>query len=743
VSFEITRRGFLAGLGAATAGLALGWRALDAGDAAAATVTTFAPSPFIQIGSDGVVTIVCHRSEMGQGIRSSLPVLLADELGADPSKVRIVQGDGDEKYGDQNTDGSTSIRNFFEPMRQVAATARAMLIGAAAARWHVPAARLTTHDDAVHDPVTKKALAFGALATAAAALPIPKAAALRPQKELTHLGTELPLRDGAAYVTGQAAYAADVRVPGMLTAVIARPPAVFGKVGKLDDRRAAAVPGVRKIVTLPVPKPPASSQPLGGVAVIADHTYAALRGRAALDITWDAGPNGDYDSQRYTDQLLAAVRAPGEVVRKTGDAEAALSGAARVISAEYVVPHLAHAPMEPPAALARLDGDRCEVWTCTQDPQDAQEAVAGALGLPKANVTIHVTFLGGGFGRKSIPDFVVEAALLAKAAGAPVRVQWTREDELRHAYYHTHSAQALAAGLDAAGDVVAWRHRIAYPSISATFAPDKTHPSAGELGQGVLDLPLAIPNVLVQTGAAEAHVRIGWMRSVNNIQQAFAVQSFIAELAAATKRDPRDMLLAVLGPARTITPADQGVEKLGNYGAPLAKHPIDVARFHRVIDRVTHAAGWDSARKAGRALGLAAHRSFLSYIAVVAEVVRGAHGELHVEQAWIAADAGTIINADRVRAQLEGAFLFGMSAALHGAITMKRGAVEQRNFHDYRLARIGEAPRAIHVELIPGDGPPGGIGEPGVPPVAPAILNAWFALTGERVRTLPVVRTPA
>ena len=679
LSIEVTRRGFLAGLGAASAGLALGWRPLGSGgtgDAEAATAAVFAPNPFIQIGADGVVTIVCHRSEMGQGIRSSLPVLLADELGADPAKIRVVQGDGDEKYGDQNTDGSTSIRNFFEPMRQVAAVARTMLVAAAAARWRVPAARLTTHDDAVHDPKTKKSLAFGALAAAAAALPVPKVAELRPQKELAHLGTELPLRDGAAYVTGKAAYGADIRVPGMLTAVIAHPPVVFGKVDKLDDRRAKAIPGVRQIVTLPVPKAPLSSQPLGGVAVIADHTYAAMRGRAALDITWDAGPNRDYDSRRYTEQLLAAVRAPGEIVRAVGDADHALAGSSRVVAAEYVVPHLVHAPMEPPAALARIDGDRCEVWACTQDPQDAQEAVATALGIPKANVTIHVTFLGGGFGRKSIPDFIVEAALLARAAGAPVRVQWTRDDEIRHAYYHTHSAQALAAGLDAGGNLLAWRHRLAYPSIGATFAPDKQHPSAGELGQGVLDLPLAIPHVLVQTGAAPQHIRIGWMRSVNNIQQAFAVQSFIDELATATRRDPRDMLLQVLGPKRTVTPQDQGVEKLGNYGASLTKHPIDVARFHRVIDKVTQAAGWDAGRKAGRPLGLAVHRSFLSYIAVVAQVARGPRGEVRVEEAWIAVDAGTIVNADRVRAQLEGAFLFGMTLALHGAITVKQGAVE-------------------------------------------------------------------
>ena len=314
------------------------------------------------------------------------------------------------------------------------------------------------------------------------------------------------------------------------------------------------------------------------------------------------------------------MSAPGVVARLLGDVDAALHAAAKVVDAQYVVPHLVHAPMEPPAAVARVDGNTCEAWGPTQDPQAAQEEIAKALGLTKDQVTVHVTFLGGGFGRKSKPDFVVEAALLARAANAPVRVQWTREDEIRHAYYHTVSAQALAAGLDDKGELVAWRHRIAYPSISATFKAGVLHPSAGELGQGVTDLPLAIPNVRVETGEAPAHARIGWMRSVCNVQQCFAVQCFIDELAAATRRDPRDMLLAVIGGDRQLTPAQQGVDKLTNYGAPLDEHPIDVGRLHGVIDKVTAAAGWD--HREGRALGLAAHRSFLTYVAVVAQVSR-------------------------------------------------------------------------------------------------------------------------
>jgi isoquinoline 1-oxidoreductase beta subunit len=726
----ISRRGFLVGVSAATAGLALS-------RVAHAASGTFSPNPWIQIGSDGTIAIVCHRSEMGQGIRSSLPVLVADELGADPAKIVVIQGDGDERYGDQDTDGSSSIRGPYQQLREVAAAAREMLVAAAAAQWKVPAARLSAHDGAVWDG--KRSLSFGELAVAASKLPVPKKPKPRPLKELVHVGKDLPLHDGPDYVTGRAVYAADVRLPGMLVAVIARPPVLFGKATKVDSARALQVAGVRKVVELPVPKAPIEMKALGGVAVIADHTWAAMRGRAALDVTWDPGANAVYDSKTHSEQLLAAVRAPGQVERKLGDADAALAKAAKVVEAEYFVPQLAHAPMEPPAAIARWNGDHCEVWACTQSPQGVQGAIAGELGVKKENVTVHVTMLGGGFGRKSFPDFAIEAARLSREAGAPVRVQWTRTDDLQHSSYHGVSAQALAAGLDSAGEVVAWRHRIAYPSISSTFKADATHPSNDELGLGVLDMPLAVPNISVETGAAAVHSRIGWLRSVTNIQQAFAQQSFIAELAHATKRDPRDMLVRVLGAARTLTPAGQGVKTLPNYGAPLDKQPIEVGRLHRVIEKVTDMAGWG---KSGRVLGLAAHRSFVTYVAVVAQVGKGPRGEPRVEEAWIAADCGLVVNPERVRAQMEGAFVFALSNTLHGAITYDRGAVVQTNFRDYRLLRIPEAPRAIHVELIASDAPPGGAGEPGVPPVAPAIANAWFALTGQRVRTLPFLSSP-
>ena len=741
MTFEITRRGFIAGLGAATAGLALGFER----GARAAEPASWKANPFIQIGDDGTVTIVCHRSEMGQGIRSTLPVLFADELGADPATIVVVQGDGDPAYGDQDTDGSHSVRgDTWDRVRPLVATARAMLITAAAKRWRVPEARLVARDGAVHEARAghaaggERKLGFGELAVAASQLPVPRHVKPRALRDLVYAGKPMPQRDAPDVVVGRATYGADVMLPGMLTAVIARPPALYGKVARFDPAAALAVPGVKQVLELPAPTPPIAMQALGGVAVLAEHTWAAERGRARLEIEWQPGPNAHHDSNAYTDDLRRALATPDRIARKLGDARAALAHAATKVEAEYVVPYLSHATMEPPAAVARVDHGRCEVWAPTQSPQGVRDEVAKALGLEPKDVTVHVTLLGGGFGRKSFPDFAIEAAVLAQRTQRPVRVQWTRTDDLRHATYHALSVQALAAGLDAKGKVTAWHHRIAYPPIGGTFDLAADHPSDGELGQGVTNLPLAVPNVLVETAVAPSHVRVGWMRSVCNVHQAFAVHSFIDELATAAKRDPRDMMLEVFGPARKLTAASQGVKKLdSNYGNSLANTPYDVARLQRVIERVSEMASWDAARRDGRAVGLAAHASFASWIAVACQVSKGLRGELRVDEAWIAADCGFVVNPDRVRYQMEGAFVFAMSNALHGRITFQHGAVEQTNFRDYKLLRMPEAPRAIHVELIPSEAYPGGAGEPGVPPVAPAIANAWFALTGMRLRSLP------
>ena len=744
-AFSLRRRDVLSGMGVGFAGLALGLfngRVLAADAPAAKDLVA---NHWVTIRLDGHVQIVCHRSEMGQGVRSSLPLLIADELGADLSRVGIVQADGDPKYGDQNTDGSSSVREGFEDLRRVGAVARTMLITAAAAVWKVSPSSCTTENHQIIHTPTKRVLPFADVVLAASRLRVPdsKKVTLRPRAELKRIGTVQPFVDVAAYVTGKAVYAADVQLPGLLTAVILRPPTVWGKVRSVDDTKALAVPGGKKVAIL---TPPTGAgvgfQPLGGVAVIADNTWAAMRGRAVLDVQWELGPNADYDSDAFREQLLKTVREPGNTVRDVGDIDAALKSAKTVVSAEYYVPHLAHVPMEPPAAVCRITSDGAEVWACTQNPQSACDEVAKALGLAKEKVTVHVTFLGGGFGRKSKCDFVVEAALCAKAAGAPVRVQWSRTDDIQHDYFHTVSAQRLDAGLDASGKLIGWRHRTSFPPIPSTFVSALKTPSGGELGQGVTDFPLAVPNVRAEAGDAEAHVRIGWLRSVCNIFHGFAVGSFIDELAHEKRQDPVATWLEVIGPPRYLTPDEAGVKKFENYGADIKDHPIDVARFRHVIERAAAISGFAEKKKAGRAVGIAAHRSFLSAVACVFEVSKRG-SEIVVDEAFIVADAGTVLNLDRVKSQMEGAVIFGMSHALYGGASMKRGAVQETNFREMRLVRMAQAPKQITVEIVKNEEKPGGVGEPGVPPVAPALGNAIFALTGQRLREMPFAKQMA
>jgi isoquinoline 1-oxidoreductase subunit beta len=736
-SLVMTRRSFLRTINLTAGGLALGYFPTGAW-AQKRNGEGLRPNLFVHVAPDGRVTLACHRSEMGQGVRSTIPALLADELGADIARVTIVQGDGDKRYGDQNTDGSSSIRGHFEEIRRAAATARTMLVAAAATRWKVAAESCEARGNQVIHGASGRKLGFGELANDAAKLPVPKPdeVRLRPLNELQRVFRPLPDVDAPGIVTGKAVFGADFRLQGMLTAVIARPPVVGGSVSRHDASRALAVPGVKRVVEMPRPTAPYAFQPWGGIAVLAENTWAAMRGRAALDITWEGGANASYDSDAFRATLSAAVRSPGTAVRNVGDVDAALAKAARVIEAEYHVPHLAHVPMEPPVAIARVENGKCEVWASTQNPQAASKEAARALGIDEANVRVHVTLLGGAFGRKSKADFVSEAVLLSRAAGAPVRVQWTREDDVRHDYYNTVNAQLLTAGLDQAGKVVAWRHRTAFPPIASTFSNARL-PGAGELQQGVLDLPLAVPNVRAEGCAAEAHARIGWLRSVYNIFHAFAINSFIDEIAHAREADPRDTMLELFGPARNATLSELGVKELRNYGGKLEDYPVDVGRLRRVVERVTEMARWGERARDGRALGLAAHRSFLSYVAVVALVKRKPDGGIGVEEAWLAADAGRVVNPERARAQMEGAVIFGMSHAFYGGVIIKRGATQQSNYHDYRLVRIGETPTRIHVDLLPSTLLPGGIGEPGVPPVAPAIANAIFALTGKRVRDIP------
>jgi len=736
----VTRRSFLIGLNLAVGGLALG---IYPRDALAAEPAGLSPNVFVRIAPDGVVTIVCHRSEMGQGVRSSLPALIAAELGASLDRVVVEQALGDAKYGDQNTDGSSSVRERIDDLRRAGAAARQMLITAAAKQWKVKPATCAAAGHQVVHAASARALDFGDLVAAARKLAVPKPESLelRPMAELRAvLHPTLPLLDGPAFVEGKAQFGADVSLPGMLIAVIARPPVVGGTVAKYDADAALKIPGVRHVIAMPEPVAPWLFKPWGGIAVVAENTWAAMRGRAALDLSWNDGDNAGYDSAAFDDEMLASVRAPGTTRRQVGDVDAAMTAAARIVEAEYLVPHLAHLSMEPPTALVAIDGDQVEVWAPTQNPQGARGEVARTLGVAEDNVTVHVTLLGGGFGRKSKPDFVAEAAFLARETGAPVRVQWTREDDVRHGYYNAVSAQRLRAGLDADGKVTAWHHRTAFTPIGSTFDGVSDEPGDGDLQQGVLDLALDVPNVRAESCKARAQVRVGWYRSVYNIFHAFSVGSFIDELAAERKVDPRDMWLEIIGPAREVSLQELGIAKLGNYGHTLDDHPVDAGRLRNVIERVTASAKWDERAASGRFLGLAAHRSFVAYTAVVISVVADPVRTFRIDEAWISMDAGTIVNEERVHSQLEGGLIMGISNALYGGVTMKQGRTVQSNFRDARIARIRDAPRRIHTDLVASDALAAGVGEPPVPPVGPALANALFALTGKRLRAIPLAK---
>ena len=704
------------------------------------------PLVFVAIGTDGIVSIVCHRSEMGQGVRTGMPMIVADELEADWKRVRVVQAPGDEqRYGNQDTDGSRSTRHFFDPMRRCGAAARQMLEAAAAAQWKVPVGEVEAKNHQVIHRPSGRRLGYGALATAAARMPVPErdTVRLKDPSQFRYIGKGLTLLDAPDIVTGKAQYGIDTRLPGMVYAVVARPPVYGGKVINYDATEALKVPGVIRVVQIEASDPPPNFNPLGGVAVIGNDTWAAMQGRKALKVAWDDGPNATYDSMAFKASLEQSARKAGKVVRNDGNYATAVAGAAKRVEAEYYIPHLAHATMEPPAAAARIAQGKCEVWGCFQSPQATRDLVAKRLGMDVQNVTVHVTLLGGGFGRKSKPDYGIEAAVLSKAMdGKPVKVVWTRDDDLHHDYFHTVSVEHLEAGLDAEGRPVAWLHRTAAPTIMSTFVPkakDESRQEADwELGMGVINVPFAIPNVHIENPDAFAHTRIGWFRSVSNIPHAFAVQSFVGELAAAAGRDPKDYLLEVIGPARVVSPQTLG--DTWNHGESPERYPVDTGRLRRVVETAAREAGWGKTLPKGRGLGIAAHYSFVSYVAAVVEVEVDDRGTVSVPRIDIAVDCGATINPDRVRAQMEGACVMGVGIATQSEITFTGGRAQQDNFHAYEVTRMPSAPKEIHVHIVPGDygKPLGGVGEPGVPPIPPAMCNAVFAATGKRIRSLPI-----
>jgi isoquinoline 1-oxidoreductase beta subunit len=703
------------------------------------------PHVYIAIDPSGLVTIITNRSEMGTGVRTSLPMVVADELEADWSRVRVAQAPGDEKkYGNQDTDGSRSVRHYVQPMRQCGAAMRMMLEQAAATRWGVKVADVRAENHKVVHLASGNMLGYGELAKAASALPTPPVDSLKLKdpRNFRYIGTgSIPIVDLHDITTGQAAYGIDAKIPGMKFAVIARPPVVGGKLTSFDATEALKVPGVEKVVEVQGFPWPSKFMPVGGVAVVARNTGCAIMGRDKLKVVWDNGPNQNYDSAAFRKTMEQTAASPCKVVRNDGDAEGALKSAARVVTAQYYVPHLAHASMEPPNAVVHVSEGKCVAYAPVQSPGGCRDDLAKLLGIPVENVTVNVTLLGGGFGRKSKWDFVLEAALLSKATGAPIKVVWTREDDILHDYYHTVSVERIDAGVDANGKVVAWRHRSVAPTIASTFKAGADHEAPFELGMGLVDNPFNIANLRCENGECQAHTRIGWFRSVSNIPHGFAVQSMVGEIAAALGRDPKDVLLELLGPDRIVDPRKSPeVADYWNYGDPFETYPIDTGRLRRVTELAAEQAGWGKPLPKGEGLGIAVHRSFLTYVATVAHVAVDDKGTLRIPRVDTAIDCGFHINPERIRSQIEGAAVMGLSLTKHGQITFKDGRPEQSNFDGFMVARIDDSPLDVRVHIVPAgwDVPSSGVGEPGLPPFAPALCNAIFAATGKRIRSLPI-----
>ena len=744
-SADLNRRSILKGIGGT--GLALGvatiaGNAVQAGLANQHAGAALDGGVFLKITDDGTVHITIHRQEMGQGSRTGLPQIIADELEADWDRINFIQGLGDKKFGDQNTDGSTSIRKNFDRFRMAGATARLMLRQAAAKAWGVDVNQVQAENHRLINGVTGDSADYADFVTAAAQLPVPAAdtVKLKTKSEWRYINTPKRIIDMEGIVTGTAQFGQDVRLDGMLYAVAARPPVVGGKVTSYDKAAAMAVTGVVDVIDLPAAtEGPVFFKPLGGVAVVATNTWAAMKGREALKAQFEGGANATYDSESYEKLLWENIDKPGKSHRKRGAGGAGIDAADKVLQANYYVPHLVHAPMEPPAATAHFAADgTLDVYTHGQDPQTVQQTVAPYAGLEPTTdqVRVHSKLLGGAFGRKSKPDFAAEATVLAKATGKPVKMIWTREDDVRHSFYHTVAAQKVRVGLNKDGSLNTWDHRAAYPSIMSTFAPGVMQPSDFELSLGLTDIPFECENLEVTACDAPAHVRIGWLRSVTNIQQVFAVGSMVDEIAVERGINTYDQWMELLGSDKLINPANEGAS-YPNYGETLERFPIDTARLKATLTRVKEMSGYGKPMGPGRGMGIAVHRSFVTYVACAIEVEATEDGTYRVPRAWMAVDCGVAVNTDRIKAQMEGAVNFGLSIAKHGQITAKNGAIVESNYDTYPVVRMEESPW-VYVSIIDSDAPPGGVGEPGVPPVLPALSGALFQATGKRFRRLPL-----
>jgi isoquinoline 1-oxidoreductase beta subunit len=704
-AYVVDRRGFLKMGAAGATGLLIGFYLPERVEAlAAAPESAIALNAWVHVGTDDIVTILIDKSEMGQSILTGLAMLAAEELECDWKKVRTEFAPAEKAYvnpqfGVQGTGGSSATRTSWEPLRKAGAAARMMLVEAAAQKWNVDKSECRAESGAILHAATKRQLTYGSLAEAAAKLPVPQDVPLKDPKTFHTIGQPAKRLDTPDKVNGSAQYGIDVRQPGMVYAVVARCPVFGGKVASFDAGKAKAIPGVKDVIQIS-----------NGVAVIADNTWTAMEGRRALEVKWDEGPNSEVSSAGISKLLADGARRPGYVARKEGDVEAGLAGAAKKIEAEYEVPFLAHATMEPQNCTAHVRADRCDVWVPTQNQTNTQNLAAKITGLDPKAVFVHTTFLGGGFGRRFETDFVGEAVEISKAIRGPVKVTWSREDDIQHDFYRTASHAHFEAGLDADGWPVVWLNRIACPSLMARFGPlkDNYDRRSVEICDSV---PYAIPNILVDYQVTDAGIPIGFWRSVGASQNGFFLESFIDEIAVAGKKDPYELRRRLL-----------------------AKSPRHLA----VLEKAAEKSGWGTPLPVGRFRGIAVVSSYFGYVAQVIEIsVNMEARTLKVHRVVCALDCGRIVNPGSIDAQVKSSVVYGLTAALRGAITIDRGRVQQKNFNDYQVLRIHEMP-VVDVHIIASEEAPTGAGEFTLPPVAPALCNAIFAATGNRVRRLPI-----
>jgi isoquinoline 1-oxidoreductase beta subunit len=701
---------------------------------------------FVTIQDNGDIAIICHRAEMGQGILSSVPQIIAEEMSADWSRVTAVLGKGDTKYGDQNTGGSASIRRHHDHIRQMGAIAKELLLQAAANQLDVPKNDLSTANHQVLHAASNQALDFGSLAKAASLLPLPdvKNLSFKEIKDYQIVGKDVALQGLEKIVTGTATYAHDIQLPNMLIASIERPPVVGGKVKSFDASDAKKVKGVVDVIQLRDRSFPVNVRPVSGVAVLADNTWAAIEGRKKLNIEWDHGANVSHNSEPYSKDLVQKVQSKGKEVRVEGDVYAHKFDAKRTVEATYTVPYHHHMSMETPAATAHIEGDKVTIWSGTQAPQWGKREVMAELGMDSEKdahkVDFNMTLMGGAFGRKSKNDFTIEAVELAKASGRPVKVIWSREDDVKHGFYHSTAANYLKAEITPDNRSDNWIQRVVAPPIAWIFNDKSTHLQDGDMSLGFADIPFDIKNLSCETPEVTTHIRTGWLRSVGNINNAFALGSFVDELAVKAGIKTQEMWLNLLGQDRTFDPRTEGFKGYSNYGNSEVKaYDVEIARYKNVLNELVNKSGANTKAPENEGWGISLANSFNSY-AAAATKVRVIDGKVEILEMHTAIDCGLMITPDRVRSQMEGAMIMGISIAMESEITVKDGAVVQNNFYDYPVSKMDQVPD-LHVHLIESNDAPGGVGEPGLPPILPSITNAIYHASGVRVRDLPVKKT--